>query len=41
MTNLRTSTPMNNLGMIRGKEMNGKNRLIHTLFCKENDFQRR
>ena len=40
---------MNNLGTIRavtrdlavGKEMNGSTRLIHTLFCKEKDVQRR
>ena len=49
MTNLGMSTLMNNLGTSRamsrdqalGKEMNGSTRLIHTLFCKEKDVQRR
>ena len=49
MTNLGTSSPMNNLGMIRGvsrdlavgDKMNGSTRLIHTLFRKEKDVQRR
>ena len=49
MTNLGTSSPMNNLGTIRGvsrdlavgDKMNGSTRLIHTLFRKEKDVQRR